>query len=133
MVDQPTNKFTKKKGFGKSIIIEKGKSLVKDDLSNRNIPVIVRGRVPAYYHDQATYSGRCITISALGAYAKDLKNITICLPLLAQQKSIAQALSAAQHEITLLQKLAQHYRAQKQGLMQKLLNGEWRTTHKEIK
>ncbi len=56
----------------------------------------------------------------------DLGSILIPLPSMEQQKTIAQTLNVAQQEITLLQKLAEHYRTQKRGLMQKLLTGDWR-------
>ena len=48
-----------------------------------------------------------------------------------QQKKIAETLNSAQQEITLLKKLADQYRTQKRGLMQKLLSGEWHIKNKE--
>ncbi len=42
------------------------------------------------------------------------------------QKQIAETLSSAQHEIDLLKQLADKYKTQKRGLMQRLLTGEWR-------
>ena len=43
-----------------------------------------------------------------------------------EQKAIAEALTASQHEIDLLKQLADKYKTQKRGLMQKMLTGEWR-------
>lgn len=44
----------------------------------------------------------------------------------AEQVRIAEILNTAKREIDLLKKLAESYRIQKRGLMQKLLSGEWR-------
>ncbi len=57
---------------------------------------------------------------------KDVDKFVIALPPLLQQKQIAEGLSAAQYEINLLTQLAEKYKAQKRGLMQKMLTGEWR-------
>lgn len=43
-----------------------------------------------------------------------------------EQTKIAEILNTAKREIDLLKKLAESYRIQKRGLMQKLLSGEWR-------
>lgn len=45
---------------------------------------------------------------------------------ISEQKEIAKTLSNAQHEIDLLKQLADKYKTQKRGLMQKMLTGEWR-------
>jgi type I restriction enzyme S subunit len=45
---------------------------------------------------------------------------------LSLQKEISDTLSSAQQEIELLKQLADKYKAQKRGLMQKLLTGQWR-------
>jgi len=45
---------------------------------------------------------------------------------ISEQKEIAKTLSNAQHEIALLKQLAEKYKTQKRGLMQKMLTGEWR-------
>jgi type I restriction enzyme, S subunit len=52
--------------------------------------------------------------------------VEIPLPPLEEQKQIAETLSTAQREIDLLKHLAEKYKTQKRGLMQKLLTGEWR-------
>ena len=56
------------------------------------------------------------------------KSIKLPLPSLSEQQRIAQILNTAQQEINLLKQLAEQYRTQKRGLMQKLLTGEWRVT-----
>ena len=43
-----------------------------------------------------------------------------------EQQEISNILNAAQHEIDLLKQLADKYKNQKRGLMQKMLTGEWR-------
>lgn len=60
----------------------------------------------------------------------DLGAIPIHLPDLSIQKNIVNTLNAAKGEITLLKKLADQYRMQKRGLMQKLLSGEWHMKNK---
>ena len=57
---------------------------------------------------------------------KDFANILISVPSLFEQKAIAAYLNAAQQEIITLKQLAEQYRTQKRGLMQKLLTGQWR-------
>ena len=57
---------------------------------------------------------------------KDFANILISVPPLFEQKAIAAYLNAAQQEIIILKQLAEQYRTQKRGLMQKLLTGKWR-------
>ena len=59
-------------------------------------------------------------------YAQDLKNIIIPLPPIEEQSKIASILDIEEQEISLLKDLAQQYRVQKRGLMQKLLTGKWR-------
>lgn len=54
----------------------------------------------------------------------DFGAITIPLPSIEEQNKIAEILNTAKREIDLLKKLAESYRLQKWGLMQKLLSGE---------
>lgn len=61
----------------------------------------------------------------------DLGSIPMALPSIPEQKSIAHTLNTAQGEIKLLQDLAEKYRTQKRGLMQKLLSGQWRLNDKK--
>lgn len=56
----------------------------------------------------------------------DFLNIKIPNPPLKEQKEIAETLSVFQHEIDLLKRLAEKYKTQKRGLMQKMLIGQWR-------
>ncbi|MCI5166400.1 MAG: restriction endonuclease subunit S [Candidatus Electrothrix sp. GM3_4] len=57
---------------------------------------------------------------------QDLAPLLILLPPLEEQQQIAETLSTAQQEINLLKQLAEKYKTQKRGLMQKMLTGEWR-------
>lgn len=56
----------------------------------------------------------------------NLLNSVIELPELVQQSKIVEQLSLIQKDIELSKKLLNQYKLQKQGLMQKLLTGEWR-------
>lgn len=56
----------------------------------------------------------------------DFGAIPFPLPAIEQQQEIAEVLNTAKQEINLLKKLAEFYRKQKRGLMQKLLTGQWR-------
>jgi len=57
---------------------------------------------------------------------KDIVNTTILIPSLSEQKIIVEILSDASKEIDLLKRQLDNYKKQKQGLMQKLLTGQWR-------
>ena len=61
-----------------------------------------------------------------GITKRQLADIKISLPTLPEQKVIAYLLEKAQEEIDILKQLAEQYRTQKRGLMQKLLTGKWR-------
>jgi type I restriction enzyme S subunit len=56
----------------------------------------------------------------------DFFGIKLFLPVPEKQKKIQSALNTAQEEINLLKQLAEKYKIQKRGLMQKMLTGEWR-------
>ena len=56
----------------------------------------------------------------------DIEKLEIRYPDLREQKRIAETLNTAKREIDTLKTLADQYRTQKRGLMQKLLTGEWR-------
>ena len=62
----------------------------------------------------------------------DFGAIPIPLPSLEIQTHIAKTLNVAKDEIDLLNQLAEQYRTQKRGLMQKLLTGEWRVKEEKI-
>jgi type I restriction enzyme S subunit len=57
---------------------------------------------------------------------KQILKLKIYLPDLETQNQIAEILSSAQHEIVLLKQLADQYKTQKRGLMQRVLTGIWR-------
>jgi len=57
---------------------------------------------------------------------KDFLKMPIWLPDLEAQKNIGAYLGAIDNEIDLLKQLADKYKTQKRGLMQKMLTGEWR-------
>ncbi len=56
----------------------------------------------------------------------DFSKIKVLVPSLEEQQEISENLASAQHEIDLLKQLAEKYKTQKRGLMQKMLTGEWR-------
>ena len=58
--------------------------------------------------------------------AKIIKSIKLRLPSLPEQKRITNILDTAKQEVESLKQLAEQYRTQKRGLMQKLLTGKWR-------
>ncbi len=60
-----------------------------------------------------------------GITKRQLADIKIPLPSLPEQKVIASLLEKAQEEIDILKQLAEQYRTQKRGLIQKLLTGRW--------
>lgn len=62
---------------------------------------------------------------------KQIMTLHVSIPDLEKQKEVVILLDTAQKEINLLKKLADQYRTQKRGLMQKLLSGEWRIRNKE--
>jgi type I restriction enzyme S subunit len=63
----------------------------------------------------------------------EVKAFALLLPSFYEQKAIAETLSSAQHEIDLLKQLADKYKTQKRGLMQKMLTGIWRVKPEIVK
>ena len=61
-----------------------------------------------------------------------LNNSTFYLPSLEEQEAIASTFVVAENEISILKQLAEEFRSQKRGLMQKLLTGAWRMKHEII-
>ena len=57
---------------------------------------------------------------------KDFLKMPIWIPDLEKQKNIGELLGTLDQEIDLLKQLAEKYKTQKRGLMQKLLTGDWR-------
>ena len=74
------------------------------------------------------------TVCQEGARSHGLLNITkadflginLFLPSQEEQQKIQSVLNTAQKEIDLLKQLAEKYKTQKRGLMQKVLTGQWR-------
>ena len=62
---------------------------------------------------------------------KQIMKLPVSIPSIEKQKEVVALLNTAQKEITLLKKLAEQYRTQKCGLMQKLLSGQWHVKNKE--
>jgi len=58
--------------------------------------------------------------------AESIGRLTVFLPSYPEQKVIADVLSAIDDELALLKQQLENYKKQKQGLMQKLLTGQWR-------
>lgn len=61
-----------------------------------------------------------------GLNRNDAYKISISIPSPIEQREITRALDVASRETDLLNQLAEQYRIQKHGLMQKLLTGKWR-------
>ncbi|WP_443738713.1 restriction endonuclease subunit S [Treponema sp.] len=57
---------------------------------------------------------------------EDFKKMKIDVPVIEKQEKIASFLNSLQKEIALLKQQLEQYKLQKQGLMKKLLTGEWR-------
>ena len=64
---------------------------------------------------------------------KQIMKLPVSIPNLKKQREVVAILNTAQQEINLLKKLADQYRTQKRGLMQKLLTGKWYIRNKEVK
>jgi len=67
-----------------------------------------------------------ITGDRLRLYPFDFSLIKCSIPPISTQKRIVQILDNVQREIDLLKQLAEKYKIQKRGLMQKMLTGIWR-------
>ncbi len=65
-------------------------------------------------------------ITIVHLYGKDLKKLNLSLPNLQGQQQIVRALNTARKEIDIFEQIAEQYRTQKRGLMQKLLMGNCR-------
>ena len=66
----------------------------------------------------------------LNLNADDFFGCQVPVPKIDEQRRIAEALSAAKREISLLDEEIEVLTRQKRGLMQKLLTGEWRVNSK---
>jgi type I restriction enzyme, S subunit len=75
---------------------------------------------------RSEFSKRANGVTRFGLTLDAMDEIEVFFPAFAQQRSIAAALRHVEQEIELLERQLQPLRAQKNGLMQKLLSGEWR-------
>ena len=95
-----------------------------------NVITAISGIIEYFYYAIKIHQNRLYSLQSGGAqphiYAKDIAVLDIVIPPIKEQKSIAYQLDTAQREIDLLKQLAEQYRTQKRGLMQKLLTGKWR-------
>jgi type I restriction enzyme S subunit len=66
-------------------------------------------------------------------YSKDLANIAVAIPRRKDQNQIASILDSTNKEIDVMKNIADKYKTQKRGLMQRLLNGQWRVKPEIIK
>lgn len=62
----------------------------------------------------------------LNLYSDDFYSCRVPVPPIDEQRKIARALTAAKHELALIDDEIEALSRQKRGLMQKLLTGEWR-------
>jgi type I restriction enzyme S subunit len=74
----------------------------------------------------AQFSRAANGVVRFGLNLDAMDKIELCVPALARQRAVAEALAAADEEIDFLTAQADALRRQKRGLMQKLLTGEWR-------
>lgn len=61
-----------------------------------------------------------------GVNAEEYKNMPIVVPSIPEQNAIAEVIITIDKELYLLKQQLENYKKQKQGLMQKLLAGQWR-------
>jgi type I restriction enzyme S subunit len=78
------------------------------------------------YTFQSNLKNKAIGTTVLGIQGKQLHRMSIILPSQDEQQKIAQILSTATLEITLLQQQLEELKQQKKGLMQLLLTGKVR-------
>jgi type I restriction enzyme S subunit len=68
----------------------------------------------------------------LNLHSQDFYSCRVPVPPLDEQRQIAQALTAAKRELSLLDDEIKALTRQKRGLMQKLLTGEWRVNSEKV-
>lgn len=136
--------FTRKTGqliYGKQNIYRGSIGIVPEHLdgysSSQDIPAFdVSGEIDVqflyFYMSRELFYKRLEAFStgtgSKRLHPKELFKISIRLPDIDTQKLLAKSMIFAQREIGLLKQLAQKYHAQKRGLMQRQLTGEWRLT-----
>lgn len=98
--------------------------------SDCNVLHATKGVTKFLYFTLKSIQHRVYALQSGGAqphvYSKDMKNLHVLWPSIKEQQEISETLSSAQYEIVLLKQLAEQYKTQKRGLMQKMLTGEWR-------
>jgi type I restriction enzyme, S subunit len=82
-------------------------------------------KMPFMIHRFYRYS-QGLTSDTWNLKFRHFSEVKMPFPFIEEQKQIAETLSSAQQEIDLLKQLANKYKTQKRGLMQKVLTGEWR-------
>lgn len=94
-----------------------------------NVITVLSGVTEYFYHAIKMQQNRLYGLQSRGAqphiYAKDIAALSIAIPSLEEQAAIANALETARKEIDVLKKLVVQHRIQRNGLMKKLLTGEW--------
>jgi type I restriction enzyme S subunit len=98
--------------------------------SDCNVLYATKGVTKFLYFTLKAIQHRVYALQSGGAqphvYSKDMKNLYILWPSTEEQQQISETLASAQYEIDLLKRLADKYKTQKRGLMQKMLIGDWR-------
>jgi len=89
-------------------------------------------KMPFMIHRFYRYS-QGLTSDTWNLKFRHFSEVKMPLPSLEEQQQISETLSSAQHEIDLLKQLADKYKTQKRGLMQKMLTGEWRVKQEKVK
>ena len=68
--------------------------------------------------------------SIVHIYSRFLESVEVPIPPLHEQAAITSLLKTCETEINKMEKIAEKYRTQKRGLIQKLLSGKWRVFSK---
>jgi len=89
-------------------------------------------KVPFMVHKFYRYS-QGLTSDTWNLKFHHFSEVKMPLPSIDEQEQIAETLSSARREIDLLKHLADKYKTQKRGLMQKMLTGEWRVVLDVVK
>lgn len=82
-------------------------------------------KMPFMIHRFYRYS-QGLTSDTWNLKFRHFSEVKMPFPSIEEQKRIAETLSSAQQEIDILKQLAEKYKTQKRGLMQKMLTAEWR-------
>ena len=136
-----TKYFTRKSGqliYGKQNIFRGSIGIVPDELdgfsSSQDIPAFdisnsVHTKWLFWYLSQPSYYKYLENFAAGSGskrlHPKEFFKMPIPVPPIIEQERISALLDTASGEIKTLKALAEKYREQKRGLMQKLLSGEW--------